>query len=104
MKLNVLRNGTNIISFNSLRPSDAGCRARFSRFSGFSYLRESSAMTPVWDGRESLSSALGSSGPTKRLVCASAGSGAPAGSGVEVLPVFGAPVGTEGPAQSRSFC
>ena len=33
---------------------------------------------------------------------ASAGSGAPAGSGLEVLPDFGAPAGTEGPVQTAA--
>ena len=38
------------------------------------------------------------SDPTKRLVPGSAGSGAPAGSEVDILPDFEAPVSTEAPA------
>ena len=43
-------------------------------------------------------SSHGNSDPTKRLVHGSAGSGAPAGSEVDILPDFKAPVSTEAPA------
>ena len=41
---------------------------------------------------------MSTSDPTKRLVPGSAGSGAPAGSEVDILPDFKAPVSTEAPA------